>query len=329
MQSGAPRNSQPLGSVVFALPDDPKRGKEVRRTIQSNHLRQSIRRMTIDHHVNLKDEVTPVREHFAFTTRALMHITNWAFWMIEVALLVITCIPHGWSNGFALYRMGSTLAPAGNLAPSLAEGVVYYRGMVLAVFVIGVLLRGWVLIRPHSFRHYIGYASNPYRWTHYTLSSPIISVLVAFWSGIPSVWFAVLVLTLQFGTSMSMALCDYVARPYGPDEWLLPQLFRASPNYLAFVFVVGTWVVFGCAVGLQPLSLPGSSIALVAINAVNVLLAVLTQAVFVRIRPIYFVFHEILQTLYFITIEITLGVVVILSTNNFASLDCALGATSC
>jgi hypothetical protein len=128
---------------------------------------------------------------------------------------------------------------------------------------------------------------------------------------------------------MSMALCDYVARPYGPDEWLLPQLFRASPNYLAFVFVVGTWVVFGCAVGLQPLSLPGSSIALVAINAVNVLLAVLTQAVFVRIRPIYFVFHEILQTLYFITIEITLGVVVILSTNNFASLDCALGATSC
>lgn len=316
MQASIPRSSNnfPIGSVVFALPEEQRSNREIRKSVVRTRSRTSVKRME-EARVNVAAEVEPTHSEFARTTRAWISGLNLLYWCFDVALLVLVCVFCRRDDTWNLYRPDTARLPppGGALTVHLYRAPIYYWGLVSAVFVLGVICRGYVLLRPRQFRHYLGYASNPFRWFHYLTTMPIIATGVAVWSGVQSVWFCALVVALQTTLGLCMVLTDLLARPYGPDAWLFPRYFRRSPSWGSLLAALALVASYVTAVAVQDVTLPGSSVALLVIYLAAVLFAPLCQIVFTGLRPIHFLAEEIAQSAAFVVLELTFGIVATVS----------------
>lgn len=84
---------------------------------------------------------------------------------------------------------------------------------------------------------------SPTRWTEYTLSAPVMIVLISYTLGIRNrevilAQFVLVMMTMPFGYWV-----EVVARPKNDDEWSRPLMYRLYPWFLGHIPQVTAWFI--------------------------------------------------------------------------------------
>jgi hypothetical protein len=94
-----------------------------------------------------------------------------------------------------------------------------------------------------AYEYALSRAKCPFRWVEYSLSAPVMLLLVAYGMGVRDYLLLCAIVVLTATTMPFGFLTEREARPASASEWATPLRYRLVPHLLGYVPQAGAWVV--------------------------------------------------------------------------------------